>query len=392
MSIRVDSQTFGVASMETFGTLEVSRKQMKEISEKYGYMIPGEIKKDPANKIGRGLFKIPAKIEEKIEQVSESVSSAVEKVVGSVQKAASSTVSYIPPTDSTFIKWGNYRDLEKIIKSRHFYPVFITGLSGNGKTMGIRQACANLNRELIRVNFTIETDEDDLIGGFRLLNGETVWQDGPVVEAMRRGAVLLLDEIDLASHKVMTLQSVLEGQGVFLKKIGEQVMPAPGFTILATANTKGKGSDDGRFVGTNILNEAFLDRFPATLHQEYPSEVNEKKILSAVMASLVEQPGEKESSFVENLVRWSYIIRKTFEDGGIDEVISTRRLVDIIKTYSIFQNKNKAIKMGTERFDDDTKASFRDLYEKIDAEMDAPTTSEVEETISQVENENVVNF
>jgi len=392
MSIRVDSQTFGIASMETFGTLEVTRKQMKTIAEKYGYMVPGEIKKDPANKIGRGLFKIPAKVDESVKKVEEKITEAVQASVGSIQKTASSTVSYIPPKDPTFIKWGNYRDLEMVIKSRHFYPVFITGLSGNGKTMGIRQACANLNRELIRVNFTIETDEDDLIGGFRLVNGETVWQDGPVVEAMRRGAVLLLDEIDLASHKVMTLQSVLEGQGVFLKKINEQVMPAPGFTVIATANTKGKGSDDGRFVGTNILNEAFLDRFPATLHQEYPTEANEKKILTAVMGSLVENSGEKESSFVKNLVRWGYIIRKTFEDGGIDEVISTRRLVDIVKTYSIFKNKDKAIKMGTERFDDDTKSSFRDLYEKIDAESDAIPTSQVEDTIEEAKQENVINF
>jgi cobaltochelatase CobS len=387
MAIRVDLNTFATAAMETFGTLQVTNKQMIKISGDYEYLIPGEIW-NTDNKVSRGVYNIPAKLDETVVmKVSTAVSEVVEKVVGSVQKTVSTVVSYIPPKDPTFIKWGNYRDLETVIKSRKFYPVFITGLSGNGKTMGIRQACANLNRELIRVNFTVETDEDDLIGGFRLLNGETVWQDGPVVEAMRRGSVLLLDEIDLASHKVMTLQSVLEGQGVFLKKINEQVLPAEGFTVIATANTKGKGSDDGRFVGTNILNEAFLDRFPATLYQEYPSEPNEKKILNAVMKSLVKKVGKDEEAFVDNLVRWGYIIRKTFEDGGIDEVISTRRLVDIVKTFSIFNNKEKSIAMGTERFDDDTKASFRDLYEKIDANLDGEGTSTVEETVEAVASE-----
>ena len=267
-------------------------------------------------------------------------------------------VSYVPDKDSNYVPFGNATALKKIINSRHFYPVFITGLSGNGKTLGVEQACANLNRELIRVNITIETDEDDLIGGFRLVNGDTVFHNGPVVEALERGAVLLLDEIDLASNKILCLQSVLEGKGVFLKKTGRYVKPAPGFTVVATANTKGKGSDDGRFVGTNVLNEAFLERFPITFEQDYPSPTIEQKILVNVGCEL---------TFAENLVKWAGVIRKTFFDGGVDEVITTRRLVHIAQAYSIFGDRLVAITNCVNRFDDDTKQSFLDLYTKVDA-------------------------
>ena len=267
-------------------------------------------------------------------------------------------VSYVPEKDSNYVPFGNAPSLKKIINSRQFYPVFITGLSGNGKTLGVEQACANLNRELIRVNITIETDEDDLIGGFRLVNGDTVFHNGPVVEALERGAVLLLDEIDLASNKILCLQSVLEGKGVFLKKTGRYVKPAAGFTVIATANTKGKGSDDGRFVGTNVLNEAFLERFPITFEQDYPSPVIEQKILKNVGCEL---------TFAENLVKWAGVIRKTFFDGGVDEVITTRRLVHIAQAYSIFGDRLVAITNCVNRFDDDTKNSFLDLYTKVDA-------------------------
>ena len=267
-------------------------------------------------------------------------------------------VSYVPDKDSNYVPFGNAPSLKKIINSRQFYPVFITGLSGNGKTLGVEQACANLNRELIRVNVTIETDEDDLIGGFRLVNGDTVFHNGPVVEALERGAVLLLDEIDLASNKILCLQSVLEGKGVFLKKTGRYVKPAAGFTVVATANTKGKGSDDGRFVGTNVLNEAFLERFPITFEQDYPSPVIEQKILKNVGCEL---------TFAENLVKWAGVIRKTFFDGGVDEVITTRRLVHIAQAYSIFGDRLVAITNCVNRFDDDTKQSFLDLYTKVDA-------------------------
>ena len=267
-------------------------------------------------------------------------------------------VSYVPEKDASFVQFGNYPSLKKILRSKLFYPAFITGLSGNGKTLSVEQACADLNRELIRVNITIETDEDDLIGGFRLVNGDTVWHNGPVIEALERGAVLLLDEIDLASNKILCLQSILEGKGVFLKKIGKFVKPAEGFTIIATANTKGKGSDDGRFIGTNVLNEAFLERFPITFEQDYPSAVTETKILLNRGC---------EQDFADNLVKWAGVIRKTFFDGGVDEVITTRRLVHIVQAYSIFGDKLTAINNCVNRFDDDTKQSFLDLYTKVDA-------------------------
>ncbi len=275
----------------------------------------------------------------------------------------------IPDKDDTFVKFGNFGDIKKIIQSRIFYPAFITGLSGNGKTFSVEQACAQLKRELIRVNITIETDEDDLIGGFRLVDGATVWHNGPVIEALERGAVLLLDEVDLASNKILCLQSVLEGKGVFLKKIGKFVKPAAGFNVIATANTKGKGSDDGRFIGTNVLNEAFLERFPVTFEQSYPAPATEQKILEGIALDL----GVEDRDFCKRLVDWADIIRKTFYDGGIEEIISTRRLVHIIRAYSIFQDKAKAIQVCVNRFDDETKQSFLELYDKVDADFQLPT-------------------
>ena len=272
----------------------------------------------------------------------------------------------VPEKDATFVKFGNFPDIKKIIASKLFYPTFVTGLSGNGKTFGIEQVCAQLGRELIRVNITIETDEDDLIGGFRLVNGNTVWHNGPVVEALERGAILLLDEIDLASNKILCLQPVLEGKGLFLKKIGKFVQPKAGFNVVATANTKGKGSDDGRFIGTNVLNEAFLERFPVTFEQAYPAPAHEIKILKNVASSL----GVDDTDFCKRLVDWADIIRKTFYDGGIEEIISTRRLVHILRAFSIFNNKEKAIKVCINRFDEDTKQSFLELYDKVDADFE----------------------
>jgi len=272
----------------------------------------------------------------------------------------------VPEIDDTFVKFGPFNDLKKIIQSKLFYPTFITGLSGNGKTFGVEQACASLKRELIRVNITIETDEDDLIGGFRLVDGATVWHNGPVIEALERGAILLLDEIDLASNKILCLQPILEGKGLFLKKIGRFVRPAVGFNVVATANTKGKGSDDGRFIGTNVLNEAFLERFPVTFEQEYPPVGVEKKILGGVASQL----GVTDTDFLARLVDWGDIIRKTFYDGGIEEIISTRRLVHIVRAYSIFNDKMKAIQVCVNRFDDETKQAFLELYDKVDADVD----------------------
>jgi hypothetical protein len=284
----------------------------------------------------------------------------------------------IPDKDDTFVKFGNFNDIKKIIQSGIFYPAFITGLSGNGKTFCVEQVCAQLKRELIRVNITIETDEDDLIGGFRLVNGETVWHNGPVIEALQRGTVLLLDEIDLASNKILCLQSILEGKGVFLKKIGTFIKPTNGFNVVATANTKGKGSDDGRFIGTNVLNEAFLERFPVTFEQSYPAPATEQKILEGVALDL----GVEDRDFCKRLVDWADIIRKTFYDGGIEEIISTRRLVHIIRAYSIFQDKGKAIQVCVNRFDDETKQSFLELYDKVDADFQMPSTEVSNEVLT----------
>ena len=278
--------------------------------------------------------------------------------------------SLVPTKDETFVPFGGFKDLKKVIQSHQFYPVFITGMSGNGKTFGVEQACAQLGRDVIRVNITIETDEDDLIGGFRLVDGNTVWHNGPVIEAMERGALLLLDEIDLASNKIMCLQSILEGNGVFLKKIGVHIQPTSGFNVIATANTKGKGSDDGRFIGTNVLNEAFLERFPITFEQNYPTPAVERQILTNVGESLNIPATGDHIDFYKHLVDWADIVRKTFNDGGIDEIISTRRLVHIVRAYSIFGDKMKAIEMCLNRFDDDTKLSFMQLYTKLDENVD----------------------
>ena len=283
--------------------------------------------------------------------------------------------SYVPAKHSGYVTWGNFNTVRDVLKSRTFYPMFITGLSGNGKTLMVQENCARLKREFVRANITIETDEDDLIGGFRLLNGETVWHDGPVITAMKRGAVLLLDEIDLASNKIMCLQPVLEGSSIYIKKIGKWVHPADGFTVIATANTKGQGSDDGRFIGTNVLNEAFLERFPITLEQSYPGNKMEEKILTNEFA----KSDKTEPELVTNLVRWADVIRKTFSEGGCDEIISTRRLVHIVNAYNIFNDKMTAIQLTVNRFDDETKESFLDLFTKIDAGVEIEETAATED-------------
>ena len=318
-------------------------------------------------KVGRGKWNLT--IQEKLEQTYQAPPAmpAIEQ-------------NLIPQKDDSFVKFGNFSDLKKIIQSRLFYPTFITGLSGNGKTFSVEQACAQLDRELIRVNITIETDEDDLIGGFRLVDGATVWHNGPVIEALERGAILLLDEIDLASNKILCLQSILEGNGVFLKKIGKFIRPSAGFNVIATANTKGKGSDDGRFIGTNVLNEAFLERFPVTFEQEYPTPSVETKILHKVASGL----GVDDENFCKRLVDWADIIRKTFYDGGIEEIISTRRLVHIVRAYSIFDDKAKAIQVCVNRFDDETKQAFLELYDKVDAEFQLPVDGVQENTVGDL--------
>jgi len=372
-------------AVNKFGTNELTVSQLKEANKHFGCKYaPQWLIKNADYKVGKSMFKLPTESSEvSTSKISNIKSGEAEKVLTSkapetqtVSEAAyvvsSLTGDIVPKKDPVFVSFGNYPDVKSIIKSKMFYPVFITGLSGNGKTMGVTQACAENKRELIRVNITIETDEDDLLGGYRLKDGQTVWQNGPVIEAMERGAVLLLDEIDLASNKIMCLQPILEGSGVFVKKINRFVKPSHGFNVVATANTKGQGSDDGKFIGTNVLNEAFLERFPITFEQSYPKPSVEEKILVATLKS----SGKSDKDFCKKLVTWADVIRKTYFDGGVDEIISTRRLVHIIQAYAIFGKKMKAVEVCTNRFDNDTKNSFIELYTKVDAGATAEQIAE----------------
>ena len=358
---------------------QITSKQVRQLEKKHKISGNGWFVSD-AYRLSRGVYKVPS-IDDEISIPEVKV---VEKPKSKISKTSNAAEKITPNNEVTFVPWGHYKDIKSVVKSKIFYPTFITGLSGNGKTLNVLQACSELKRECIRVNVTIETDEDDLLGGFRLVDGETAWHDGPVIDAMKRGAVLLLDEIDLASNKIMCLQPILEGKGVFLKKINEYIEPAKGFNVIATANTKGKGSDDGRFIGTNVLNEAFLERFTITFEQSYPSVKIEQNIILKVFEGL----SIKDNDFAENLVKWADVIRKTFYDGGIDEIISTRRLVHIANAYAIFNNKMKAIQVCTNRFDEDTKNSFLDLYTKVDAGEDLSQLNQTEETVSNDSEEN----
>ena len=338
--IPVTTEDFVTYLTENFGT-EVNTKNLFQASEHFNCSLATVKKRLKQYKQGIGKWDLT--IQEKLE-ITYNAPSASPAIAENL----------VPSKDPNFVPFGNFPDVKKIIQSGIFYPTFITGLSGNGKTLGIEQACAALKRELIRVNITIETDEDDLIGGFRLVNGETVWHNGPVIEALERGAILLLDEVDLASNKILCLQSVLEGKGLFLKKTGRYVERRPGFNIFATANTKGKGSEDGRFIGTNVLNEAFLERFALTFEQEYPTVATETKILEKAATSLAVLDKE----FCSHLANWA----------------------DIIRAFAIWQNRMKAIKVCTNRFDDETKQSFLELYDKIDADV-VPNEVKDEQTV-----------
>ena len=374
--LNTKQQEFVDYAVKKFGTNELTVSQLKDANKHFGCKYaPQWLIKNSDYKIGKSLFKLPTEND----SVEVKSSGEAEKVLPT--KTTNSEAAYVvsslvgnivPQKDPVFVSFGNYPDLKSIVKSNMFYPVFITGLSGNGKTMGVTQACAEAKKELIRVNITIETDEDDLLGGYRLKDGQTVWQNGPVIEAMERGALLLLDEIDLASNKIMCLQPILEGSGIYVKKINKFVKPKNGFNVIATANTKGQGSDDGKFIGTNVLNEAFLERFPITFEQKYPTAKIEEKILVNTLA----KSGKKDADFCKKLVTWADVIRKTYFDGGVDEIISTRRLVHIIQAYTIFNQKVKAIEVCTNRFDDDTKNSFMELYTKVDAGASAEQIAE----------------
>ena len=360
------------ALYKKYGRTEISRSEINDFVKSGEISNPSWLK-NKKYLVSRGVYSLPIAgndFSPTLTDVPLVPEEPKEPVVAKAAFVVSSLIgNIVPDKDPVFVPWGYFKDIKKIVSSKAFYPIFVTGLSGNGKTMNVSQACAAANRECIRVNITIETDEDDLLGGYRLQDGQTVWQDGPVIEAMKRGALLLLDEIDLASNKIMCLQPILEGNGVFLKKINQFVKPAKGFNVIATANTKGQGSDDGKFIGTNILNEAFLERFPITIEQAYPTNKIEEKILLNVMSDK-DLTKDVDSEFAKSLVTWADIIRKTYYEGGVDELISTRRLVHIVEAFSIFKNKMKAIEMCTNRFDLDTKTSFLDLYTKIDGGED----------------------
>ena len=349
---------------KTYNSETVTRTQINNLVADKKIQNPNWLKTDKY-KVSRGLYKLPLSADEVVTDNDEVETQKSESQAAYV--VSSLTDNVVPQKDKDFVSFGNFADVKNVITSKKFYPIFITGLSGNGKTLAVTQACAVAKREMIRVNITIETDEDDLLGGYRLKDGQTIWQNGPVIEAMERGAVLLLDEIDLASNKIMCLQPILEGSGIYVKKINKFVKPKFGFNVIATANTKGQGSDDGKFIGTNVLNEAFLERFPVTFEQEYPAAKTEQKIVATKLKSA----GKADEKFATNLVTWADVIRKTYKDGGVDEIISTRRLVHIAEAYSIFKSKMKAIEVCTNRFDNDTKTSFVDLYTKVDAGVSA---------------------
>jgi hypothetical protein len=363
----VDRMQFLSAVQDKYDNIQtITRQQVKSVCAEYALDYPNWLVNDVKRRVDRGVYALYDQIVSSPVPTPVSVSTpdtAVAMAVAAVQLNTAAPVDLVPEKAKGYVPFGNFNDVRQIIKSGKYYPMYITGLSGNGKTMMIEQVCAQEKREMVRVNITIETDEDDLIGGFRLIDGRTVWQNGPVVVAMERGAVLLLDEVDLGSNKMMCLQPVLEGKPVYLKKINKVITPQPGFNIIATANTKGKGSEDGRFIGTNVMNEAFLERFSITMEQEYPSAKVEQKILNNVLGA----SGIADPAFTDKLVQWADVIRKSFYEGAVSEIISTRRLVHICEAFAIFgQNREKAIQLCLNRFDVDTKNSFLDLYKKLD--------------------------
>ena len=377
MKMTTEQNSFIEAAVAKFGPV-VTKQEICDLAEEMGAKRPRFIFTKPEYRIGRGQYRLPtadAPIAQTVAPAVEAPAMAVAQVIPMMKPATmTQTVSenFVPAKDALYVPFGFFNDLKNILVSKMFYPVMVTGLSGNGKTFMVEQACAASNREMIKVSVSIETDEDDLIGGNTLVNGNVVYREGPVLNAMRRGAVLVLDEIDRGSNKLLAIQAIMEGKPYINKKTGEIVEPAPGFNVVATANTKGKGSDDGRFIAAQILDEAFLERFPITVEQEYASTSVEKKILGKVFKSLnIEDDG-----FITKLVDWADIIRKTFYEGGVDEIIATRRLVHIAQAYAIFGEKMKAIELCVNRFDEETKTSFLDLYTKVDGEAITPSTED----------------
>ena len=367
-----------------FGTA-VSRGEIIEEANRQSLPYPRFIIDNPALKSGRGMYDLESLLPRNTAAtaVAEPALALAAQVVSLVrQKKMETTLdNAVPHIDANYVSFGFHRDLKKILSSKIFYPVFITGLSGNGKTTMVEQVCAELKRECLRVNISIETDEDDLIGGNTLIDGNIVYREGPVLTAMKRGAILLIDECDRGSNKLMCLQAIMEGKPYMNKKTGEIVHPAAGFNIVATANTKGKGTDDGRFIAAQIIDEAFLERFAITVEQNFPGNKIEKKILTLKMQEL----GCLDEDFIEKLVSWAEIIRRTFEEGGVDELISTRRLLHITKAFAMFNDRNKAIELCINRFDTETKAAFLDLYSKVDAPVVDEAKPEVAVTSAPTE-------
>ena len=370
----------------------VTLDDIKSIAQKVGISQPYWFTNEEKNRVKRGLYKVPSAVTSTPAPVTIDMQAQVIPMQNSKNRISSVVTdleveNLVPNVYKNYVPFGNFDDLIQIIGSNQFYPIFITGQSGNGKTMSVEQACAKLKRKFVCISMTPETDESDLFGNFILINGQMEWRDGPVTVAARQGAVLCIDEIDYGSQNLSSLQRVLEGKPFLLKKKNELISPAPGFTVVATANTKGKGSEDGRYMFTNVLNEAFLERFLNTYEQDWPTNRIEQKILKKELESL----GRADDEFAEKLVTWADVIRKTFVEGGVDEVISTRRLVHIAKTYSVFGDRMKAITLCLNRFDEDTKLSFLDLYTKVDAGANTQTimaqTQEVQaEKVEEEEN------
>jgi len=359
----------------------MSRNEIGMLCDENGIAFPQWFTKNPENRAGRNLYKMPGASASIVENVVPmKKESAPAPVVGNRIASVTTdleTENLIPSVYKNYVPFGNYQDLLAIVQSNQFFPIFITGQSGNGKTMSVEQACAKAKRKFVCISMTPDTDESDLLGNYVLINGQMEWRDGPVTVAARQGAVLCIDEIDYGAQNLSCLQRVLEGKPFMLKKKGETVTPATGFTIVATANTKGKGSDDGRYMFTNVLNEAFLERFLNTYEQEYPPVAVEKKIIKKELVA----SGKEDNDFADMLVMWADTIRKTYAEGGVDEIISTRRLVHICKTYGVHGDRMKSVGLCLNRFDDDTKMSFLDLYTKLDAEskkVDEPVVSEDE--------------
>ena len=377
-----EKQQFLVKALkDCHGTENIKNKQVIDLAAELGMERPNWFFDNYGVKTARGVWSLPD-TGDSVDMAAQIIPIREEKTVQS--RFDPNTVSefeyaQVPDKDSSYVPFGEFKDIESIIRSQQFFPIFISGLSGNGKTFMVEQACSRAKRPMVRVQMSRETDEDDLIGGFRLVNGDTVWVDGPAVVAAKQGAILLLDEIDLGGPALMCLQPLLEGNGIFVKKTGEYVVPAPGFNILATANTKGKGDETGSFAHTGIMNEAMLDRFPVTLEQPYADPKTETKILEG-KASNFGVDAAAEANFISDLVQWADNIRKTYMAGGMSEIVTTRRLESILKAFSIFGKHTTAIEMGISRFDEQTKSDMIRLYEKISGERTESNTQESEAT------------